>query len=229
LFEVAEQICGSNRGAGFSRKNKSPMRRSAFSFNVRASLRGEPAKSAALIFAYAAVSLLPIAAGLAAPGTGGKESGEVAGFLCLVVAIAGGVLMVRSAGPDLISCLAFGAGVVSALYLSESFPFFPLVVWSLFVAIAGELRNRGTFAEGAHKAFLLATVCCAPALLVEYSKYSEFTQFRFGVAIVIAAGAGLIIAGLHFVVSAHKGNPRGDGKVLESSASASFSDVGESQ
>ena len=102
LFEVAEQICGSNRGAGFSRKNKSPMRRSAFSFNVRASLRGAPAKSAALIFAYAAVSLLPIAAGLAAPGSGGKESGEVAGFLCLVVAIDGGVLMVRS-GPDLIS------------------------------------------------------------------------------------------------------------------------------
>ena len=205
------------------------MKRPAFSLSVRAPLGGGLAKSAALIFAYAALSLLPVAAGLVAPGTGGKESGEVAGFLCLVVAIAGGVLMVRSPGPDLISCLAFGAGVVSALYLSESFPFFPLVVWSLFVAIAGELRKRGTFAERAHKAFLLATVCCAPALLVEYSKYSEFTQFRFGVAIVIAAGVGLIFVGLHFVVSARTDKPRGSGKVLESSASASFSDVGESQ
>ena len=99
------------------------MRRPAFGFSMRAMLGGELAKSAALIFVFAAVSLLPIAAGLAVPGTGGKESGEVAGFLCLVVAIVGGVLVVRSAGESFVSCLAFAAGVVSALYLAESFPF----------------------------------------------------------------------------------------------------------
>ena len=92
------------------------------------------------------------------------------------------------------------------------------------------MRKRGTFAESAHKAFWLVTVCGVPAQLVKFSKYSEFTRFRFGVAVVVAAGVGLIFTGLHFIASARKVKSRASGEGLESSAkSAGFSDVGESQ
>lgn len=180
------------------------MRQLDFTSSIRRSKVAEFLKGGTLLVCFALAALIPIAAGLAAPGRGGTEAGESAGFLCLLVAIAAGVLFVRSAGECIVSLATFAGGVLSAIYLAESFPVFPLLIFTLFFAISSKLLRRGTIRRNGHKAFLLVGVCLMPALLVEYSKYTPFTRFRFGVALVIGAGIALLFTGLQFIESARK-------------------------
>jgi len=194
------------------------MRQLDFNSIIRRLTALEFVKAAGLFVGFAVAALVPIAAGLAAPG--GQAAGQSAGLLCLLVAIASGVLLVRSAGECVVLFGSFLGGVLSAIYLGESFPLFPLLVLSLFFAISRRLHRRGTFSDSGHKAFLLASVCVLPVLLVEYSKYTPFTRFRFGVALMIGAGIGLVFAGLQFIASARKDSrpPIGGQEGLEDSA-----------
>jgi len=195
------------------------MRQLDFSSIIRRLTAFQLLKGLGLFFVFVMVSLIPIAAGLMAGG-GGTGAGQSAGFLCLLVAIVAGVLCVRAAGECVVTFAVFIGGVLSAIYLAESFPFFPILIFALFLSISRRVHQRGSVSDTGHKAFLLASVCVVPALLVEYSKYTPYTRFRFGVALIIGAGIGFVFTGLQLIASARKDSrsPVSGHKGLEDSA-----------